>query len=166
MDAEIFKVLKDNGIPNGLALNIVAQARLETDDYNSVVFKKYNNLFGYGFSNSKWQSSKSKPVGKNGEPLNWAVYKSKTDSVREIADYWKRRLAEKTISDLSQVGKIDTFAKVLKSKGYYSATYPAYLSGLNSKLKNIDIDSPQNKQTIVYFLLFAVITTIIIRFSR
>ena len=154
MDSYIYNILTNNGFSHLAAINIVAQARHETGNYTSELFKKYNNLFGYGFSGSKWQASKSKPVNKAGEPVNWAIYKTPKDSVMEIVDYWNRRKKEGTIKSLSQLENTANFATYLKNKGYYSASYTSYLNALKNNLPKVDISKPPLDTPIIIGMFF------------
>jgi len=135
-DQLIFDTAIDDGMPQQLALFIVAQARHETGNYTSNFFKKYNNAFGYSyFPGSRWQSGAG-TTADNGLPI--AAYTSVDRSVHELTDWIKRRQNEgKFPADLNAILSPEYYSQLLKSSGYYGATLQTYTAGILAALQKI-----------------------------
>lgn len=123
------------GVSVDLANLIVAQARHETGDFTSNLFKKYNNAFGYAYySGSNYQTGKGTNAD-NGQPI--AAYGSIEASVNELVDWLYRRMREGKVQDLSTIHTPAQYAQALKSAGYYGDTLQNYYNGLLSFFKVI-----------------------------
>ena len=133
-DERIFNELQSEGIPQILATIIVAQARHETANYTSNVFKSCNNCFGYGYvGQNTARSCLPKPEGGT-----YAGYNSIEDSVRELVLWIRRRQAEgKFPKDLSAIVTPDQYATLLKNSGYYGDSITNYANGLIYWLQQI-----------------------------
>lgn len=128
------QALKD-GIPQPLAVLIVAQARHETGNYTSNVFKSCNNAFGY-----KWvgQSTAIGPCSNSPEGNAYAKYMSIEQSTHELTLWIKRRMNDgKFPADLSRITTADNYAQLLKNAGYYGDTVATYTNGLIAALQKI-----------------------------
>lgn len=123
------------GIPTNLAALLVAQARHETGDFTSKFFQVYNNAFGYSYvPGGKWQNPVPGSIADNGKPI--AAYTSLQNSVGEIADWLRRRVAEGKFPALVSISTPDQYAKLLKDAGYYGDTLSNYAAGLKRFYKS------------------------------
>jgi len=142
IDTTIFQTAKKNGFSDAVAKNLVAQARYESNDYKSNVFKNNNNLFGYKYvgqqlatkgtlaPQSEWTNANT--------PQYYAKYASVADSATEVIKWLYRRENEGKfkVSDLTTA---QAYADALKKGGYYGQTSYEYGMGLLAKYKNIVI---------------------------
>jgi uncharacterized FlgJ-related protein len=126
----IYSTAKADGMPDQLALLIVAQSKHETGDYTSNLFKKYNNAFGYSYvSGAKYQLPTPGTIADNGKPI--AAYANVQDSTHEITAWIKRRQKDgKFPKDLATITTATQYAQLLKNAGYYGASLTEYLNGL------------------------------------
>lgn len=95
---------------------IVAQAKHETKGYRSAIFNENNNFFGMKMPEKR----QTKAVGIN---RNHAVYKSKSDSVKDYLlwlDYNKFPI----------ITRADVFVTELKRKRYFTDTIENYTKGI------------------------------------
>lgn len=113
-------------MPPALSALIVAQARHETGNFTSNVFKKCANLFGY-----KAVYSAPKCTG-SPEGDYYEDYKGDyLASVDEVVNWIKRRQREGRFpDDLSQVNTPAIYARLLKENGYYGAPEAEYRAAL------------------------------------
>lgn len=117
-----------DGLPEALAVLIVAQAAHETNGFTSNVFLTCKNAFGY-----KWvgQSTAAGPCLSSPELDSYAGYATLEDSVHEITAWIRRRAASGAFpADLSSIATPDYYAQLLKSAGYYGDTVENYTQGL------------------------------------
>lgn len=133
----IYTTAIGDGMPAALAKLIVAQSKLETNNYKSDFFTDGNNAFGYSYvPGAKWQLYQGGPDADNGVPI--ARYASVADSVHELTDWIKRRVASGSFpGDLGTIATPDYYASLLKTAGYYTATLESYLSGLSYWVGNL-----------------------------
>lgn len=117
------------GLPASLAYLLVSQARHETGNYTSNFFRTNNNLFGYSYSGSRYQSGAG-GVADNGQKI--ASYASLKDSVYELVDWIYRRRAENKFPALETIQYPEQYAALLKGAGYYGDTLQNYTAGLKS----------------------------------
>lgn len=153
IDTTIFNTAKKNGFSDSVAKNLVAQARYESNDYKSNVFKNNNNLFGYKYVGQQLatkgtlapQSEWSNPT----TPQYYAKYASIADSATEVIKWLYRRENEGKfkVSDLTTA---QAYADALKKGGYYGQTSYEYAIGLLAKYKNIVITAASS------FAIFAI----------
>ena len=136
-DQIIYETATADGMPDPLAVFIVAQARHETGNYSSRFFTVGNNAFGYSYyPGSKWQLDKGGPLADNGIPI--AQYANIQNSVHELTDWIKRRQAQgKFPADLGTITTPEQYAQLLKNAGYYGDTVANYTAGLIRWLKVI-----------------------------
>jgi len=106
---------------------ILAQAKHETGNFTSKVFKENKNYFGMKLPRVR----PSKAIGPglmSPEGNNYARYASEIDSLLDLfmwMDYSKFPLAVESSAQ---------YAKELKNRGYYGDTEIAYLRGINNWL--------------------------------
>lgn len=148
-DVLIYTTLIKNGVPHQNALNIIAQARYETNDYTSNVFRENKNLFGYKFVGQKkyvvgaGTSAPSQDAQGNKDGGIYAKYPTIENSVLEIIAYYKRRFKAQNITELQGWQSIQTLenkASKLKAWGYFGQTASQYLKGMQAKIKNIKLE--------------------------
>lgn len=132
------------GIPETIANLIVGQARYETNDYTSNVFKTLNNAFGYKFvGQTKWPigagtGAPSKDAQGNADGGTYAKYKNVADSTGEIVDWLKRRQKDGVLN-LNTIQTPAQYATALKRAGYYGQSADTYAKGITAKLQNVAI---------------------------
>lgn len=116
------------GLPLDLAELVVAQARHETADFTSRIFREQNNAFGYSYSGSRYQVGGG-AIADNG--LQSAIYPTPENSVKEIVDWIYRRRNEGVFpNDLSTITTPQLYANLLKRAGFYGDTVANYTAGL------------------------------------
>lgn len=120
----IYNVLRGAGIPDPLSSFVVAQARHETANFTSNVFRTCNNAFGYKAVFGAPNCSQAPEGG------SYEKYPAINDSALEIARYLFRRESDGTFPDLASITSLDQYAALLKSAGYYGAPLLEYQSGL------------------------------------
>lgn len=137
IESLVYKSAIKNGMPVKLAELITAQSKHETKNYTSRVFKLNNNLFGYTWAGQKIaRQGTPKPKSEGGFYAAYDVYE---DSVKEIADWIKRRQKGKRFpQDLTLIKTPELYAGLLKNAGYYGAPLSVYLAGLKRYLKQIE----------------------------
>jgi len=149
------QIVYDTSIQQGfkpeIAKYIVAQARLESSDYGSNVFKCNNNMYGTKFANQPLASkgtlapqneisSTCMPSGSGCQRTGigscrsidfYARYSSPNDGIKDtIERYYKKTISGVSFDDLNNSTDIIDFAKKLKQRRYF---------GLN------DINTPQGQ---------------------
>lgn len=164
-DQEIYNAAIEQGFNPISAKLIVAQARLESADYGSNVFKNNNNLFGMKFI--------GQPLAKRGTlaPLSERTcngtcngdYYSKYDSPADSAKDLVGRLYKITrngigFNEIKNATDSTDFANKLKKRNYYGASASSYAAGLASKLRKVNILEYYNKnKTTVNSLILGII---------
>lgn len=158
-DEIIYNTAVADGMPEQLALFMVAQARHETGNYSHRFFTIGKNAFGYSYvKGAKWQLDKGGPNADNGVPI--AQYASVNDSVHEVTDWIKRRQASgKFPADLNTIQTPEKYAALLKGAGYFGASLESYTAGLIAWLRKIgfEIVSPKGAGVLILvgIILFA-----------
>ena len=127
MDAgqTIYNVLRGDGVPDPLSSFVVAQAKHETNNFTSNVFKTCNNAFGYKAVYNALSCTQS-PEGGSYEFYPGGV----VDSAHEIARYLFRRVNDGSFPPLTQITTPEQYAVLLKSAGYYGAPVSEYAAGI------------------------------------
>jgi len=125
------------GLPENLAVLLVAQAKHETGDFTSNGFRIGNNAFGYSYvKGGVWQLPTPGRIADNGQPL--AQYRDVENSTKEVVDWIYRRVGEgKFPKDLRTITTPEKYALLLKQSGYYGDTYANYSRGLTAFLKDL-----------------------------
>lgn len=128
----IYNTAKGAGINDTLANIIVADARHETADFTSSIFKEGNNAFGYMYvSGSKYQLPQAGRVADNGFPA--AKYASVEDSTKELIAWLQRREKEGKLK-IAALNTPEAYASALKNAGYYGDKESTYLAGIKKWL--------------------------------
>ena len=163
-DQQIYNAAIEEGFTTISAKLIVAQARIESGDYGSNVFKNNNNLFGMKYV--------GQPIAQRGTlaPLNerscngncdgdyYAKYNSPADSTKDLVG----RLYKKTrkgigFDEIKNATDSIDFANKLKQRDYFGATASSYAAGLNSKLRKIKVLEYYNNNKTAINLLIGII---------
>lgn len=151
IDQEIYNVATAAGFMDQAARYIVAQARYESADYTSNVFRNNNNMYGMKYVAQQLatrgtlapMSERSAACRTGGTCKNsdyYAKYASPADSAQDVIN----RLYQKTMrgvrpAQLKTASTPEIFADLLKKRGYYGATVEQYARGLRAKLKKVNI---------------------------
>lgn len=127
-DKRIYDEAIKAGFTNECARLVVAQARHETGNYTSPVFRLYKNCFGMRPAVVR-ETTRLKETS----PTNYAIYASIEDSVKDIGLWFTARNVAKTFT------QVYAYATALKNKGYFEAELNEYISGMINALKKISI---------------------------
>jgi hypothetical protein len=136
IDQQIYNTAIAQGFNPIAAKLIVAQARFESADYTSNVFKKNNNTSGVKFIGQKnaVQGTLS-PEGNY-----YAKYNTIQDSLNDkIVRLYNITMRGVTPQQLKNSQDATEFANLLKQRGYYGSSAVEYASGLKSKLLRINV---------------------------
>ena len=174
IDEQIYLTATANGFTDTSARLIVAQARLESADYTSNVFKNNLNAYGMKFVSQPLatrgtlapvneRSAKCRQTGVCVNSDHYAKYQNVSDSSNDVIT----RLYAKTLKGITpaQLKNAKTpieFATLLKQRGYFGVTATQYANGLNSKLKKIKIQqattlpavtiTAEKKNNLIYYI--------------
>jgi len=183
IDQQIYLTATANGFTDISARLIVAQARLESSDYTSNVFKNNANMYGMKFIGQALatrgtiapineRSAKCRNTGDCANSDYYAKYTSPQDSASDVIV----RLYSKTIKGVTseQLKNAKTpieFATLLKQRGYFGVTASQYATGLKSKLKKISVQTIENlpvvtitaekKNKLIYYIIAGAVAFII-----
>jgi LPXTG-motif cell wall-anchored protein len=145
IDQQIYNAAIEQGFRPTAAKLIVAQARFESADYTSNVFKRNNNTSGVKFIGQKnaVQGTLS-PEGNY-----YAKYNTIQDSLNDkIVRLYNIRMRGVTPEQLKNARSADEFANLLKQRGYYGSSEAGYAAGLKSKLLRINaLEFVENNKT-------------------
>jgi hypothetical protein len=156
-DTIIYRTARENNFSDAVAKNLVAQARYESNDYKSNVFKNNNNLFGYKYvgqplatkgtiaPQSEWTNANT--------PQYYAKYASVADSATEVIKWLYRRENEGKFK-VSDLITAQAYADALKKGGYYGQTSFEYAQGLLAKYKNIILVAASSLSLFAVIALF------------
>ena len=138
IDQQIYNAAVSKGFTPTAAKLVVAQARHETGNYTSNIFKLNNNLFGMKYVKQPLATQGSASPRSEGD--FYARYKSVGDSVKDLIDrnYILTR-GGVTPEKLKNATDSLDFATKLKARGYYGDTISNYANGLKSALNRINI---------------------------
>ena len=129
MEQLIYDTAIKQGMPPNLARLIVAQAKFESGNFTSPVFKANNNFFGYKYVGQALASKGTAAPRSEGD--FYAKYARLEDSVKELTDWIKRRVNEGVFpSNLALIKTPGEYAALLKKKGYYGVSVAHYTNGL------------------------------------
>lgn len=127
---EIYNLAKVVGFSDAHARFVVSQAAHETAylgiAFNSPVYKKTNNLFGYNYVYQPLA------IGKYGV---YTVYESEEDSVKELKGWTERHVP--IIKFLSPLNTLPQWVRYLKTNNYFTDTEENYLKGCEHWYKKI-----------------------------
>lgn len=108
-----------------LASLMVAQAKHETGNFTSSVFKNNNNAFGYKYyKGSLYQIGKGKT---SPELDSYGNFNTPEDSAKEVADWLGRRKA-----DFEKISTPAEYGHLLKKYKYYGADENLYITALKN----------------------------------
>jgi len=150
-DQEIYNLAVAEGFNSNVAKYIVAQARLESSDYTSDVFKNNNNMYGMKFvkqplatrgtlapPSERSQSCLNSNVCKDSD--HYAKYKTPIDSPKDVIQrLYKNERNGVGFNELNNSKTHEDFASLLKKRGYYGGTPQQYSSFLKAKLIRMNI---------------------------
>jgi hypothetical protein len=138
IDQQIYNAALSKGFTPTSAKFLVAQARHETGNYTSNVFKLNNNLFGMKFANQ--------PLATKGSPAPssevgvYAKYNSPADSIKDQVDrYFVKTMGGVTFEELKASQTPLEYATNLKKRGYFTDTIQNYVSGIERALLRIQV---------------------------
>lgn len=130
-DTIIYNEAIKQGMPPTLANLIVAQAKHETGNFTSNVFKTCNNAFGYKHVGQKLSLGPCGNPPANEGAARYAKYQSVSDSTKEICQWIKRRQSTGVFpANLASITSPAQYAQLLKAGGYYGDTVTNYTNAL------------------------------------
>lgn len=128
--------IKGGFTPNSAKL-VVAQARHETANYTSNLFKRSNNLFGMKFVNQPLAISENK---KSPEGDYYAHYRSPKDSVDDaIGRLFNITMRGVTPSQLKNAKTPEEYSKLQKQRGYFGDKVEIYIAGIKNALPKLSV---------------------------
>lgn len=155
MSAEYDQLIYNTAIQNGFnptaAKLVVAQARFESADYTSNVFKKNLNTSGMKYIGQPLASrgtlapinERSSTCQKGGvcrDSDHYAKFNSVQDSASDkISRLYNITMRGVTPEQLKNAKSPEEFANLLKKRGYYGDSETIYANGLRAKLLKINI---------------------------
>lgn len=150
MSAEYDQLIYNTAIKEGfnptVAKLIVAQARFESADYTSNVFKLNNNTSGMKFigqplaTRGSLAPANERTCGGNCNGDYYAKFKSVADSASDkISRLYNITMRGVTPQQLRDAKDADEFAALLKQRGYYGSDVASYARGLRAKLMKINV---------------------------
>jgi hypothetical protein len=154
LDQQIYDTAIKNGFNPTTAKLIVAQARFESADYTSNVFKQNNNTSGIKFVGqpNAVQGTLS-PEGNYYAKFN-TIQDAINDKIGRIYNLTMKGVTPQQLKDSTDA--ID-FANKLKQRGYFGSSASEYASGLKSKLLKINVLEFINKNKVPLTLGIGVI---------
>lgn len=150
-DQIIYDVAIQNGFTPTAAKLVVAQARFESADYTSNVFKNNLNTSGMKYIGQALAtrgtlaplSERSTTCKNGGVCVNsdyYAKFQSVADSAKDkIERNYNKTLGGVTPQQLKNAQSADEFAALLKKRNYYGAPQSQYATGLKAKLLKVNI---------------------------
>ena len=136
LDQMIYDTAIQGGFNQNTAKYVVAQARHETADYTSNVFKNNNNLNGMKYNG---QANATKGT-KSPEGDYYAKWNSPQDSANDVVfRYYGESIKGVPADSLKNASSYSEFADLLKQRGYYGASLQEYATGLYNKLMKINV---------------------------
>jgi uncharacterized FlgJ-related protein len=150
------QIIYDTAIAQGFnpkaAKLIVAQARFESADYKSNVFKNNNNTSGIKYIGQKNAVRGTlSPEGNHYAKFN-TIQDGLNDKIVRLYNIPMRGVTPQQLKDSTDATE---FANLLKKRGYYGASASEYANGLKSKLLKINVIEfvQKNKNTLGIGLL-------------
>ena len=175
MSAEYDQLIYNTAIKQGFtptaAKLVVAQARFESSDYTSNVFKKNLNTSGMKFvgqplatrgtlapTNERSATCRAGGVCKDSD--HYAKFASVQDSANDkIVRLYNITRKGVTPEQLKNAKDADEFAALLKTRGYYGGDQANYAAGLRAKLLRIQVVEfvTKNKNSILLVVGLAIL---------
>lgn len=144
-DQLIYDVAIRNGYSPFISKLIAAQARLESANYTSSVFKLNNNMFGMKYVGQPLATrgtlvpSDERSSGDRNTNY-YAKYKTPEDSAKDVVErLYRIKIGGVTQSQLQNAQTSLEFAKLLKQRQYFGGTAETYASGLKSRLLVVQV---------------------------
>lgn len=109
--------LIDAGFKPATAKLITAQAAHETGNFNSMLYKDYNNPFGMKYPHKRKTLAKGSAYG-------YATFENIMTACQDFRLFWSALKYPETFKDIAQ------FVATLKNKGYFSDFESYYLDGI------------------------------------
>lgn len=150
-DQLIYDVAIKNGFKPSAAKMVVAQARFESADYTSNVFKNNLNTSGMKYIGQPLAtrgtlapvSERSAKCVREGVCSNrdyYAKFASVSDSAKDkIERNFSKTIKGVTPEQLKNAQTPEEFARLLKQRGYYQDKETTYANGLKAKLLRIQV---------------------------
>ena len=140
--SEIDQAIYDTAIEQGFnptaAKLIVAQARFESADYTSNVFKTDNNTSGIKYIGSRQINASRGLLSPEGD--YYAHFDTIQDCINDkIVRLYNIKMGGVTPQQLKDSTDATEFANLLKQRGYYGSSASEYASGMRTKLFKINI---------------------------
>lgn len=136
IDQLIYNTAIQQGFNSTTAKLIAAQARFESADYTSNVFKKNNNTSGIKFIGQP--NAVQGTLSPEGD--YYAKFNTVQDSINDkIVRLYNIKMRGVTPQQLKNATDATEFANLLKQRGYYGSSAAEYASGLRSKLLKINV---------------------------
>lgn len=159
LDQQIFNTARTLGFSPVAAKFVVAQARYESADYSSNVFKKNNNLFGMKYAGQPL-ATKGTPAPKSEQACNlqcngdfYSAYASPAKAIEDlITRNYKLTRGGVSFEQLANATTPEQYAQMLKARKYYGVTAEQYARGLRAKLLRIRVMEfvEQNKTMLIF----------------
>lgn len=144
IDQMIFDAALKYGYTERTAKYVIAQSRLETGNYKSKVKETDNNLFGMSYAGKpgttkgsikppKERDKKCKSTGICANVNYYARYKTLQDSINDrLKRYDSITINNVTPQMLKDSTSAAQYAKLLKRRGYYTASENEYATALTN----------------------------------
>ena len=155
IEQEIYNVAIENGFTPVSAKFVVAQAKLESSNFGSNVFKNNNNMFGMKYVGQSLASrgtlapSSERRCGGNCDSDYYAKYKTPSDSAKDaIQRLYSKTMYGVTPQQLKDSTTAEEFALNLKKRHYYGfqvdpskwgAEVANYAKNLIYRLKSVTV---------------------------
>lgn len=155
MSARYDQIIYDTAIKNGFsptaAKLVVAQARFESADYSSNVFKNNLNTSGMKYIGQRLatrgtlapaneRSAGCRAGGSCANSDHYAKFASVADSASDKIDrLFNKTMGGVTPEQLKNAKTPDEFAALLKRRRYYGSSESEYANGLRAKLLRIRV---------------------------
>lgn len=151
-NAEIDQAIYDTAIEQGFnptaAKLVAAQARFESDDYTSNVFKANNNTSGIKYIGASQKNARRGSISPEGD--YYAHFDTVQDSINDkIVRLYNIKMGGVTPQQLKSATDATEFATLLKKRSYYGNTpygtaqaqadINNYASGMRAKLLRINL---------------------------
>lgn len=136
IDQKIYDTAIKQGFNPKAAKLIVAQARFESADYTSNVFKNNNNTSGIKYI--------GQPNAVRGtlspEGNHYARFNTVQDGINDkIVRLYNKNMRGVTPKQLKDSTDATEFANLLKQRGYYGSSASEYANGLRIKLLKVNV---------------------------
>lgn len=152
LDTQIYNLARSNGFTDQAARLICAQARLESANYTSNVFRNNNNMFGMKFLGARQPLATRgtlAPISERSAQCradltrclnsdHYARYVTPLDSARDlITRLYAITRNGVTPTMLKNADTPERFANLLKRRNYYGSAERDYAAGLKARLRKV-----------------------------